>query len=64
MTHPEACKERGVGFGKDKVKAKYVWGANGCPKHQFKFKGYCMKCPKGTKRIHAAGIDTGYCKVL
>lgn len=64
MTHPEACKERGVGFGKDKVKAKYVWGANGCPKHQFKYKGYCMKYPKGTKRIHVAGIDTGYCKVL
>lgn len=63
MTHPEACKERGVGFGKDKVAAKYVWGANGCPKYQFKYKGYCMKCPKGTKRIHVAGVDTGYCKV-
>ncbi|HAI96903.1 MAG: hypothetical protein CL866_02635 [Cycloclasticus sp.] len=63
MTHPEACKERGVGFGKEKVAAKYVWGANGCPKYQFKYKGYCMKCPKGTKRIHVAGVDTGYCKV-
>jgi cytochrome c5 len=63
MTHPEACKERGVGFGKDKVAAKYVWGANGCPKYQFKYKGYCMKCPKGTKRIHTAGLDTGYCRI-
>lgn len=64
MTHPEACTERGVSFGKKKKPAKYVWGANGCPKHQFKFKGYCMKCPEGTKRKHVAGIDSGYCKVI
>lgn len=63
MTHPEACKKRGLGLNKEKTSAKYVWGANGCPKHQFKHKGYCMKCPKGTKRIHVAGIDTGKCRI-
>ena len=63
MTHPEACKKRGVGFNKEKKSAKYVWGANGCPKHQFKHKGYCKKCPKGTKRIHVAGLDTGSCRI-
>jgi hypothetical protein len=63
MTHPEACEKRGMGFNKKKKSAKYVWGANGCPKHQFKHKGYCKKCPKGTKRIHVAGIDTGTCKL-
>ena len=63
MTHPEACEKRGMGFNKKKKSAKYVWGANGCPKHQFKHKGYCKKCPKGTKRIHVAGMDTGTCKL-
>lgn len=60
MTDPQACTERG--WGKDTTRAKYVWGANGCPKHQFKYKGFCMKCPEGTKRIHISGVDTGYCK--
>lgn len=63
MTHPEACIERGLGFGKDKTVATYVWGANGCPRYQFKYKGICLKCPAGTSREHVAGIDTGQCKV-
>lgn len=61
MTHPQACKERG--WGTDTVKAKYRWQLNGCRKGQFKHKGYCKKCPAGTKRIHVTGIDTGYCKI-
>ena len=61
MTHPEACTKRG--FGNDKRKAKYKWQVNGCPKGQFKHKGYCKSCPEGTKRQHLAGIDTGYCKI-
>lgn len=63
MTHPEACTERGIGLSKDKVPATYVWGANGCPRYQFKYKGICMKCPAGTKREHIAGIDNGQCKL-
>lgn len=62
MTHPEACVKRGLGFGKEKTKAKYKWQANGCPKNQFKHKGMCKSCPSGTKRQHIAGIDSGYCK--
>jgi hypothetical protein len=64
MTHPEACMERGAGFNKDTTKAQSVWGANGCPRYQFKYKGYCWKCPKDTKRKQIAGLDSGYCKVL
>jgi hypothetical protein len=62
MTHPRACTQRG--FGNDTVKAKYRWELNGCPKGLFKHKGYCKSCPEGTKRIHVAGLDTGYCRVL
>lgn len=62
MTHPKACTKRG--WGKQTVKAKYKWEANGCAKGAFKHKGYCKKCPAGSKRIHAAGLDTGYCKPL
>lgn len=62
MTHPEACTKRG--FGTDKRKAKYRWEANGCRKGLFKHKGYCKSCPDGTKRMHVAGLDSGYCKVL
>jgi len=62
MTHPKACTQRG--WGSKKVKAKYVWEMNGCRKGEFKHKGYCKKCPKNSKRIHAAGLDTGYCRVL
>ncbi|GAA6153256.1 hypothetical protein [Pseudoteredinibacter isoporae] len=62
MTHPKACTERGL--GRDTVKAKYLWQANGCKKGQFKHKGYCKVCPESSKRIHVAGLDTGYCKVL
>ena len=61
MTHAKACTQRG--WGTKKVKAKYVWESNGCRKGEFKHKGYCKKCPKNTKRIHAAGLDTGYCRV-
>ncbi len=61
MTHPKACTERGL--GRDTIKAKYMWQANGCKKGQFKHKGYCKVCPEGSKRIHVAGLDTGYCKV-
>lgn len=61
MTHPEACTKRGIGT--NKKKAKYKWEANGCAKGLFKHKGYCKKCPKGGKRIHAAGLDTGYCRI-
>lgn len=61
MTHPEACTKRG--FGTDKKKAKYKWEANGCAKGLFKHKGYCKKCPKGSKRIHTAGLDSGYCRI-
>ena len=61
MTHPKACTKRGP--GSDKKKAKYKWEYNGCPKGQFKHKGYCKSCPDGTKRLHAAGLDTGKCKV-
>ncbi|GAA6153257.1 hypothetical protein NBRC116587_26770 [Pseudoteredinibacter isoporae] len=60
MTHPKACTKRG--WGNDTKKATYKWQANGCPKNQFKHKGYCKKCPAGTKRIHVAGLDTGFCK--
>jgi len=62
MTHPKACTQRGIGT--KKVKARYKWQANGCPKRQFKHKGYCKACPEGTKRMHVAGLDSGYCKVL
>ena len=61
MTHPKACTQRGAGT--KKVEAKYLWQANGCPKGQFKHKGACKVCPNGTKRIHVAGADTGYCRV-
>lgn len=62
MTHAEACTERG--FGQDTRPAKYLWEANGCQKGLFKHNGYCKVCPEGTKRMHAAGLDTGYCKVI
>jgi len=62
MTHPKACTQRGLGT--KKVKAKYMWQASGCPKRQFKHQGYCKACPEGTKRMHIAGLDSGYCKVI
>ena len=62
MTHAKACTQRG--WGTKKVKAKYVSQVNGCRKGEFKHKGSCKKCPSGTKRIHAAGLDTGYCRVV
>jgi hypothetical protein len=61
MTHPKACTKRG--WGSKTTKAKYAWEMNGCRKGEFKFNGYCNKCPSGTKRIHVAGLDTGYCRV-
>ena len=61
MTHPKACTQRG--WGSKTKKAKYAWEYNGCRKGEFKHKGSCKKCPSGTKRIHAAGLDTGYCSV-
>jgi hypothetical protein len=62
MTHPKACTERGL--GNDTARAKYKWESNGCPKGQFKHQGYCKSCPKGTKRMHVAGLDNGYCKYV
>ena len=61
MTHPKACTQRG--WGRKTTKAKYAWELNGCQKGEFKYKGYCMKCPSGTERIHAAGLDTGMCRI-
>jgi len=61
---PKACFiPIGVGGdGKFSPMASKV--ASKCRKGQFKHKGYCKSCPKGTKRKHVAGLDTGYCKVL
>lgn len=63
MNHKKACTKRKSGkneYAKAKFIAKVV---KKCPKGQFKHKGRCSSCPKRTKRQHAAGLDTGYCKV-
>jgi len=59
MTHPKACTERGI--GRKTKSASYAWEANGCKKGQFKHRGQCKICPKGSKREHTASFDTGYC---
>ena len=65
MSHPQACKERGLGFNKKTTKAKKLWEpAFGCPKGQFGHLNKCKKCPEGTKRIAVAGFDSGNCKYL
>ena len=64
MDHAKACKKRKSLRG-PWTQAKFQKRAWGCPKGQFhmaKRGGSCMKCPKGYKRIHAAGADTGRCR--
>lgn len=65
--HPRACAVAGtVTFGK-KSPAKYLGKSNKkrCPSGQFhmatKGKDGCFSCPKGYRRDHALGIDSGIC---
>ena len=65
MDHAKACVKRKSLTGPWKT-ASFKGGAWGCPAGQFHMGspvgGKCMSCPKGYKRIHAAGADTGMCK--
>ncbi len=64
MSHPKACQSRGL------PKLKYTSAKKAfdldlsplaCPSGQFQHSGYCKSCPKGTKRMHALGLDSGFC---
>ncbi len=62
MNHPKACVNR---KGKNTyAKGRKLANLKKCKKGQFKHKGYCKACPEGTKRLHIAGLDSGYCKIL
>jgi len=60
---PKACVDKSA--PKDsKYKKMNKSIAAKCGKGQFKHKGYCKSCPgKGLKRIHVAGLDSGFCHV-
>jgi len=64
MDHPKACRKRGSLLG-PWTRARFQKRAWGCPKGQFhmaKGGGSCMSCPRGYKRLHVAGADSGKCK--
>ena len=44
--------------------SKRACGTCNRSKKYFLHEGYCKSCPKGTKRKHIAGLDTGYCRNL
>ncbi|OEE70060.1 hypothetical protein A1OO_04605 [Enterovibrio norvegicus FF-33] len=50
--HKDAsCKERGLGFNKDKVDATFVRSAYGCEEGQFEKGGECYRCPTGSSKV-------------
>lgn len=64
ITSKKACTKKA--FKGPYSKATFVRSVWGCPAGQFhiaKNGGTCMACPKGYKRVHAAGADTLVCKV-
>jgi len=52
---PNACKERGLGFGKDEISATFVRSAYGCPADTFESKGKCYACPEGSTKVAFLG---------
>lgn len=69
MGHDKACKKRAWSDLPKKSpkyrKAKKLWEpSSGCPSGQFGHMNKCKSCPEGTKRMHIAGFDNGYCKYI
>ncbi|MEX2257762.1 MAG: hypothetical protein WD672_03545, partial [Woeseia sp.] len=50
-----ACKERGLGFGKDETDATFVRSAYGCPADTFESMGKCYECPAGSSKVAFLG---------
>lgn len=67
MNHPKACQSRGLPkhqYGRAKLAYKLDLNPLSCPKGQFKHEGYCKSCPTGTTRVHAWGLDSGFCAYI
>ncbi|MDD1781963.1 hypothetical protein LRP49_12360 [Enterovibrio sp. ZSDZ35] len=48
---PDSCKERGLGFNKERTDATFERSVYGCEDGQFEKGGECYRCPTGSSKV-------------